>query len=116
MAVTNEFIEECLTALGFLGVVQSKKMFGAAAFYSDELLFACADDGVLWWKFDEESRFAFEEAGCTQMTYPTKDGPMPMKYFSSPVGLDSGADQLRPWAELALASAARSGAKKKRKK
>jgi DNA transformation protein len=88
-------------------------MFGGLGIYSRDAFFALADNDRLYVKADERTREQFAGQGWEPFR-PFGDGRMTMQYYELPLEVIENVERLRPWAELALAAAAR-GVKKKRK-
>jgi DNA transformation protein and related proteins len=106
----GEWVQEHFAGLGPL---QIKRMFGAAAVYSEGLIFALLDDGVVWLKADEENEPALRAAGATQFTYPMKDGRvMPMAYWSLPDAAVDDPEEAVRWGRMSAAAAVRKAARK----
>ena len=110
----GEWVREHFTALGALEI---KRMFGGAAIYSNGLIFALLDDGVVWLKADEINAPLLEEAGARQFTFPTKDGKeMAMAYWSLPETALDDPDEAVDWARQSIDAALRKAAAKKPRK
>ena len=103
----NAFVLEQLEPVGF---ITSKSMFGGVGIYADGLFFALIADDRLYFKVDDTNRPDFEAAGMGAFE-PYGDGRT-MQYYEVPVGVLEDADQLKAWAEKAIAVAR--SAKKKR--
>lgn len=111
-----EFARYCCELLASAGPCVAKRMFGGWGISTDGLTLAIlADLGegeTLWLKADESTLAQFEAAGCKRFTYPSKDGPKSMNYYSAvPEAMESPA-LMRPWARLALEAAVRAHAAK----
>lgn len=110
----GEWVREHLAALGPLEI---KPMFGAASVYSNGLIFALLDDGVIWLKADDGNEPVLIAAGARQFTYPAKDGRlMAMAYWSLPEPAVDDAEEAVSWARGAIEAAVRKAAKKKPRK
>ena len=110
----GEWVHEHFAAVG---PIQIKPMFGAAAVYSEGLIFALLDDGGVWLKADEENEAALRAAGSSQFTYSMKDGQiMPMAYWSLPDAAIDDPDEAAHWARLSIAAAVRKAAKRRPRK
>jgi DNA transformation protein len=98
-----------------LGPISNRPMFGCGALYCDGLLFGLIDDGVFYLRADAATLGRFVEAGCSQFTYPSKNGEMTLGYWTLP---DEAADDpvaAVAWARLAVDAARRKAAGKARK-
>ena len=100
-----------------LGPLEIKRMFGAGAVYSNGLLFALLDDGVVWLKGDEESIPQYEASGSRQFTYAGNDGEvMNLGYWSLPETAVDDTDEAIKWARIAIGAALRKASAKKVRK
>lgn len=70
----------------------------------------------LWLKASAETASLFERAGCERFTYTAKGKLRTMAYYSAPDEAMESANEMTPWARLALeaALAARSVKSQKR--
>jgi DNA transformation protein len=114
MATTpSDFALYCCEILSSAGTCTAKRMFGGWGISTDGLTIAIiADLGrgeKLWLKANDESRQAWETAGCERFTYASSKGGEPvsrgMNYYSAPeVAMDS-AHAMAAWARMALQAA-----------
>lgn len=110
----GEWVQEHFAGLGPLTI---KRMFGGASVYSNGLIFALLDDGVVWLKADEQNESMLREAGSRQFTYPMKDGQlMSMAYWSLPEPAVDDPDEAVRWARMSIDAALRKAAAKKPRK
>ena len=117
MAYDQAFGEWVGEHFASLGPMRIKAMFGAAAVYVDDLIWALLDDGVVWLKVDDENEPALRAAGSRQFTYLTKDGQvMGMAYWSLPETAADDPDEAVEWARASIAAAVRKSAKKRKSK
>lgn len=117
MAYDPDFGEWVREHFAGLGPIEIKRMFGGAAVYSHDLIFALLDDGVVWLKADEVNAPLLEAAGARQFTYPTKDGKrMAMAYWSLPESALDDADEAVDWARQSIDAALRKAAARKPRK
>lgn len=107
MAISDDYLEYLKEQLEWLPMLRSKKMFGGAGFYSDELFFAIADDNGLYLKADKESEPFYRNGGSEQFTYESKGKVGRMNYWSVPADALEDHDELRRWVDVALATALR---------
>ena len=105
----SEFAQYCCELLASVGPCVARRMFGAYGISTDGLTLAIlADLGggeKLWLKADAESKPQFEAAGCERFVYTAKDKPMSMGYYSAPDEAMESAQQMAPWARMALQAA-----------
>ena len=94
----TESTERLVDALGSLGDVTSRKMFGGYGVFCDGVMFALVDStGLAHLRTDESSAAAFEAAG------PAKHSRMP--YWSIPEAVLTNDEKLATWANKALTNA-----------
>ena len=114
MATTpSDFALYCCEILSSAGPCTAKCMFGGWGISTDGLTIAIiADLGrgeKLWLKANDESRQAWEAAGCERFTYSaSKDGePVSrgMNYYSAPEDAMDSAHAMAAWARMALQAA-----------
>lgn len=116
MALTKSFEAFATELLSGLGPIRVKRMFGGAAAYYDDRIFALLDDEAIWIKVDDLSEPLLEAEGMPRLTYPAKDGqPMEMRYRRMPdAALDDPSEAVR-WARVGVETAARKPAPKPRR-
>ena len=113
MALSKSFEAFATELLQGLGPVRVKRMFGGAAAYLDDRIFALFDDDAIWIKVDEVSEPTFIEFGSARITYPMKDGRiMDMPYRRLPEAALDDPDEAVRWARLGVEAAMRKPAKK----
>ena len=83
-------------------------MFGALGIYAGDAFFALADRDRLYLKADDQTREQFARQGWEPFR-PFGDDGMVMQYYEVPLEVIENVERLGPWAELALAAAARGG-------
>jgi DNA transformation protein len=109
----DEFADYCLELLSPQGPVRAKRMFGGHGLYLDDVFVALIADERLYLKADDESRSAFEAAGCAPFTYDAKGKQMTMNYWSVPDEAMESPALFQPWARRALEAGLRSRTKLK---
>ena len=97
-----------------LGKITMRSMFGGHGVYCDGVFFAIVIDGRLYLKVDDATRAKFKAAGCAPFVYQGKGTPIEMSYWSAPEQAMDSAEDMRPWARLAIAAALRKPVAKKR--
>lgn len=108
----KDFIAWLHELLDPLGRVATSAMFGGHGVYLDGIIMGITVDGQLYLKTDALSQPQFAAAGCVPFVYISKDGPMPMSYWSVADGAMDASDAMAPWARLALSAALRKAAAK----
>lgn len=117
----DEFRDYCLELFdtlsphaGITGIT-AKRMFGGISFSIDGKTFAIIAMEQLWLKVDDETRAAFEQAGCEVFTHVSANKASTMNYYTVPPDAMESAALMRPWAELAWDAALRAAASKPKK-
>ena len=105
----NEFSQYCCELRSAVGPCVAKRMFGGYGISVDGLTIAIlADLGAgekLWLKASPETTAKFESSGCARFTYLAKGVPKSMGYYSAPDEAMESANDMAPWAHLALDAA-----------
>jgi DNA transformation protein len=99
-----DYLHELLEPLGRIGV---RRMFGGHGLYCDGRFFAIVIESRLYLKVDAQSRAAFAAAGCSPFVYQGRGRPIEMSYWNAPEAAMDSADDMRPWARMALDAAQR---------
>lgn len=94
--------------------IRGRSMFGGVGIYAGELFFALLADDALYFKVDDSNRPDFEAQGMGPFQ-PYGEGGEVMQYYQVPADLLEDAEALRPWAEKAIAVAARKSKRARRR-
>jgi DNA transformation protein len=89
------------------GRITTRRMFGGHGVYCDAIFIAIIIDGRLYLKVDDETKPRFVAAGSAPFTYEGKGKPIEMSYWNAPEEAFDSAEQMLPWAKLAMAAARR---------
>jgi len=89
-------------------------MFGGVGIYAGDHFFALLADDTLYFKVDDSNRPDFERQGMGPFK-PYGEAGESMGYYEVPADLLEDPDALRPWAERAIAVAAKKSVRSKRK-
>lgn len=92
--------------------VRARAMFGGLGIYSDTYFFALIADDVLYFKVDDSNRPDFERRGMGPFRPYGEHGEV-MQYYEVPADLLENPEQLRSWAQNAVAVARRKRARRK---
>jgi DNA transformation protein len=103
----SSFVEHVLDLLSPLGPVRSRAMMGGTTVFAGDLSVGIVVSDRLYLKVDAETREAFAGAGGEAFAYERDGKLVAMSYWTPPDDALEGPDAMRPWAELALAAAAR---------
>jgi DNA transformation protein and related proteins len=113
-AAVHALQSHALELLAPLGPARARRMFGGVGLYIGEHFVALIANEVLYLKADASAQPAFRAAGSQPFGFATKDGLRTvLSYWSAPDGAMESAEQMRPWAALALDSALRAAAAKR---
>lgn len=93
-----------------------RRMFGGHGVFRNGLMFALIADDALYFKADDETVAAFEEAGSEPFTYMRRGKPARLRYYSAPEAALEDPDELCRWMDLAAGAAIRNPAKKRKKR
>jgi DNA transformation protein len=84
--------------------VRARSMFGGVGLYADELFFALIADDALYFKVDDSNRPDFEFRGLEPFRPYGEHGEV-MSYFRMAEDLLEDPEELRVWADKAIAVA-----------
>lgn len=99
MPVSAEYRQYVVDQLRRVVPVTTKAMFGGVGIYGNGTFFALIADDVLYFKTDESTRHAYEEAGSRAFN-PFGKGTM--SYWQLPEDVLENEEELREWTRLAL--------------
>ena len=97
MAVSDEYLTYVIDQLEGLGPVRSKRMFGGAGLYFENLFFGLIADDVLYLKVDDSNRADYEAEGMGPFK-PYPDKKEVMQYYEVPIDVLENKEVLREWA------------------
>lgn len=104
----SDFSEYLVELFAELGVVTIKRMFGGSGVFFDGLMIGLVADEVLFLKVDDETRDQFESRGLEPFVYEKNGRKIRMSYCEAPTEAMDAPEDMKTWAELALAAARRS--------
>lgn len=108
----DELASHACELLEPLGHVRSRRMFGGYGIDVDGLFIALIAFDRLYLKADDQTRAAFEAAGCEPFVYAGSGKPVTMNYWTVPAEAMESPALMHPWARLAIAAALRARASK----
>ena len=108
----DELANHCVELLQPLGAARSRRMFGGHGIYLDDLFIAIIIFDRVYLKADEQTRSAFEDAGCEPFVYDGAAKKVTVGYWTVPAEAMESPAQMQPWARLAIAAALRARASK----
>jgi DNA transformation protein len=116
MSGNDDLLEILEEALGRLGRVTGRRMFGGVGVYFDGIFFALIDDGVIYFRTSDTMRPRFEAEGSRAFSYMTKNGPAALvSYWRLPERLLDDPEELCDWARESIAAARAVALEKARK-
>ena len=108
MPQRNGYLEYVLEQLSGLRGVVSRRMFGGAGLYQDELFFALVFANTLYFKVSDDNRADYEARNMGRFR-PYKDRPqLSLTYYEVPADVLEDRDELAVWARRSLQAAAAS--------
>lgn len=106
MSANDDLLEILKDALGRMGVVSGRRMFGGVGVYFDGTFFALIDDGAIYLKTSDETRAKFEAESSHAFSYMTKKGRAELRsYWRLPERLLDELDELQDWARVSVTAA-----------
>jgi DNA transformation protein and related proteins len=106
MSANDEILEILKDALGRVGSVRGRRMFGGVGVYFDGIFFAIIVDGAIYLKTSDETRPRFAAESSRAFSYMTKNGRAELhSYRLLPERLLDDEDELREWASASVAAA-----------
>lgn len=110
----DDYLDYVIEQLAGLGAITSRKMFGGAGLYCDDLFFGLIAKSVLYLKVDETNHAEYADRDCQPFMMrsgkPSKTG-----YYELPVDILERPTSAVEWAQRSL-EVARQNPTKKRKK
>ena len=112
MSVSPSYRTFVLEQLGRCGLqARARSMFGGVGLYAEELFFALIADDALYFKVDDSNRRDFESRGLEPFRPYGEHGEV-MGYYRVAEDLLEDPEELRAWADKAVAVARRSRRRK----
>jgi DNA transformation protein len=106
MSVSESYLGFVIDQLAGIGRVRTRRMFGGAGLYADELFFGLLANNGLYFKVDDSNRADFVARGKGPFQ-PFPDRPeLAMGYYEVPADVIDDAEELSAWARKALRVAA----------
>ena len=103
MAVDPDFLEFSKELFAGLGPIRTGRMFGGAALYVDDAMFAMIIGEEFFMKSDKALSALYAEAGSTPFVYDTKKGPRTIPgLMKLPDSALDDPDEALEWARKSL--------------
>lgn len=116
MAVQPQYLAYVVEQLEPLGMVRSRRMFGAVGLYRDDLFFGLIDDDTLFFKTDGSNSGEYLARNMPRfMPFPERPEAV-MAYYQVPADVMEDGELLVAWARKSVAVALASQAAKSRPK
>lgn len=113
MPVSRDFSDYVVDQLTRVESVTVRRMFGGLGIYARGVFFALADDDVLFFKVDDQTRPAFDKERTPPFRPYGPTGPAMGGYRELPPGVLDDVDQLTAWTQAAIGVALRARTKGK---
>jgi len=117
VAADPEFIAYCEEIFSGLGAVRVGRLFGGAALYIDDAMFAMVQGNQLYMKADAQLAKAYADAGSDPFFYQTRSG---VRIIPGLMGLPDSAledpDEALAWARRSLVPAELAALARQRKR
>jgi DNA transformation protein and related proteins len=105
MPYNNDYLQYVLEQLAGLRGVVSRRMFGGAGLYQDELFFGLIASDTLYFRVNDENRADYEAHGMSRFR-PYEDKPhLSFNYYEVPAHVLEDAEQLVAWARRSVSAA-----------
>lgn len=101
MAISKDFSDYVLDQLSNWEEVYSKRMFGGAALYQDDLAFAMIADNVVYFKVDDSNKDKYIRSGSYPLK-PFKNSATVLSFYSIPTKVLEDHELLIEWAKESL--------------
>ena len=105
MAVSRAYLDYVLGQLAGLGGVRSRRMFGGAGLYCDEIFFAIIADDTLYLRVDDASRGDYTARGMAAFRPYAERPEVSMSYFAAPADVLESPEELLLWSRRAVTAA-----------
>ena len=103
MAVSQEYLDYIMDQLRSFGPVRTRRMFGGAGLYLQDVFFGLIADDVLYLKVDDSNRNDY----LSRDMGPFRPfGSYEMSYYEVPVDVLEDPDDLAQWAKKSMTIAA----------
>jgi len=113
LAISQEYLDHIREMLAEFGPVETKRMFGGAGVFRDNLMFILIVGETLYFKSDENSAPDFDAEGLDPFSYDTKTGVRTIHGLRlSPERCLEDPDEMAAWAQKAFDAALKADAKK----
>jgi DNA transformation protein len=108
MPHSNEYLQYVLEQLAGLRGLVSRRMFGGAGLYQDELFFGLIFADTLYFKVNDDNRASYEARGMDRFR-PYKNRPqVSLTYYEVPPDVLEDREELVTWARQSVLAAAAS--------
>ena len=115
MVASETFAEFLREQLAPLGRVTMRRMFGKTGVFCDGLMFGIVAEDTLYFRVDDHTRAAFQEAAAfPPLNYEKQGRTIDLSFWRAPERLLDEPDELVAWARDALEAARRVAAQRAR--
>ena len=115
MALSPGYVEHVRELFAGMGDIRIRKMFGGAAIYLDDVIFALVDDDVTYLRAKGAFADELKSLGCKVWRYPDPAGGAPRAgaYWSLPLDAEDDPEVAVQWGRRAHTFAAQSAQPRK---
>ncbi len=113
MRKDEDFIAYLHELLEPVGKISARAMFGGWGVYVDGIIIGIVVEGRLYMKADALTESRFIATGNAPFSYPSKNGPVAMSYWSVPEDALDSPEAMALWAKFALEAVRRKASAKK---
>ena len=116
MPYSDDYLQYVLEQLAGLRGVVSRRMFGCAGLYHDELFFGLIATDTLYLRVNDQNRPDYQALGMARFRPYADRDDLSFNYYEVPAHVLEDADELATWARRSLQVAAAAPKKVKRAK
>jgi DNA transformation protein len=113
--MSEDFLEYLRELFSDFGAITTRAMFGGHGVYFEGRIIGIVIDDEVYFKADDQTRSAFEAAGCAPFVYESGGKRVAMSYWSLPADAMDSPQAFAPWAKRANEAALRKPIKPVRK-
>lgn len=116
MPYSDDYLQYVLEQLAGLRGAVSRRMFGCAGLYHDELFFGLVATDTLYLRVNDQNRPDYEALGMSRFRPYADRDDLSFNYYEVPAHVLEDAEELVTWARRSLQAAAAAPKKPKNRK
>jgi DNA transformation protein len=109
MPISDDYLQFVLEQLADVGRVSSRRLFGGAGLYRDDLIFGLIARDTLYFKVDDANRADYESRRMRRFNARPESGHAGMRYYEVPADILEDTEACAIWARRSIAAAVASG-------